>query len=123
MKYGAKTADINTKNINIKPKVKSYDTIREEVANKWNEEEIIIKAKEIIDNLINENSLNRMDKISTKYNLKINSLKININNNDLPKDFYETYLEKINEVSAADVKRVANKYFNYPNGTRIIVVG
>ncbi len=48
---------------------------------------------------------------------------LNIKLNDLPKDFYETYLEKINAVSAADVKRVANKYFNYPNGTRIIVVG
>jgi predicted Zn-dependent peptidase len=48
---------------------------------------------------------------------------VDIKLNDLPKDFYETYLEKINAVSAEDVKRVANKYFNYPNGTRIIVVG
>jgi len=48
---------------------------------------------------------------------------VDIKLNDLPKDFYETYLEKINAVSAADVKRVANRYFNYPNGTRIIVVG
>jgi len=48
---------------------------------------------------------------------------LNIKLNDLPKDFYETYLEKINAVSAEDVKRVANRYFNYPNGTRIIVVG
>ncbi len=48
---------------------------------------------------------------------------VDIKLNDLPKDFYETYLEKINAVSAEDVKRVANRYFNYPNGTRIIVVG
>ena len=48
---------------------------------------------------------------------------LNIKINDLPKDFYETYLEKINVVSAEDVRRVANKYFNYPNGTRIVVVG
>ena len=37
-------------------------------------------------------------------------------------DFYETYLEKINAVTAEDVKRVANKYFKIAN-TRIIVVG
>lgn len=42
--------------------------------------------------------------------------------NDLPKDFYKTYLQKINAVTAEDVQRVAQKYFNYDN-TRIIVVG
>ena len=47
---------------------------------------------------------------------------LNIKLNDLPKDFYETYLEKINAVSASDVKRVANKYYKLAN-TRIIVVG
>lgn len=46
----------------------------------------------------------------------------NIIINDLPKDFYKTYLQKINAVSAEDVQRVAQKYFNY-NNTRIIVVG
>ncbi len=47
---------------------------------------------------------------------------LNIKLNELPKDFYETYLEKINAVSASDVKRVANKYYKLAN-TRIIVVG
>lgn len=47
---------------------------------------------------------------------------LNIKLNDLPEDFYETYLEKINAVTAEDVKRVANKYFKIAN-TRIIVVG
>jgi predicted Zn-dependent peptidase len=47
---------------------------------------------------------------------------LNIKLNDLPEDFYETYLEKINDVTAEDVKRVANKYFKIAN-TRIIVVG
>ena len=50
------------------------------------------------------------------------SYALNIKLNDLPKDFYETYLEKINAVSASDVKRVANKYYKLAN-TRIIVVG
>ncbi|MEO6288699.1 MAG: insulinase family protein, partial [Ginsengibacter sp.] len=42
--------------------------------------------------------------------------------NNLPKDFYKTYLQKINAVTAADVQRVAQKYFNYSN-TRIVIVG
>jgi zinc protease len=42
--------------------------------------------------------------------------------NGLPKDFYKTYLQKINAVSAEDVQRVAQKYFNY-NNTRVVVVG
>ncbi len=47
---------------------------------------------------------------------------LNIKINDLPDDFYSTYLEKINEVSTEDVTRVANKYFKSENA-RIVVVG
>ncbi len=47
---------------------------------------------------------------------------LNIKMNDLPADFYETYLEKINAVSKADVKRVANTYFKPENG-RMVVIG
>lgn len=46
----------------------------------------------------------------------------NILLNNLPKDFYRTYLQKINAVTADDILRVAKKYFNYSN-TRIVVVG
>jgi len=42
--------------------------------------------------------------------------------NNLPQDFYRTYLQKINAVTADDVLRVANKYFNYDD-TRIVVTG
>lgn len=42
--------------------------------------------------------------------------------NKLPKDFYRTYLQKINAITVADIKRVAEKYFN-TSGTRIFVVG
>ncbi len=45
---------------------------------------------------------------------------LNIAINQLPEDFYKTYLEKINAVSIADVQRVANKYFNIDNA-RIVV--
>ncbi len=47
---------------------------------------------------------------------------LNIKINNLPADFYTTYLEKINAVSKEDVKRVANKYFKTENA-QIIVVG
>lgn len=47
---------------------------------------------------------------------------LNIKLNKLPKDFYTKYLEKINAVTAEDVKRVANKYFK-PENARIVVVG
>lgn len=47
---------------------------------------------------------------------------LNIELNDLPKDFYTTYLQKINAVTAEDVNRVANTYFK-PENSRIVVVG
>lgn len=47
---------------------------------------------------------------------------LNIKLNDLPKDFYATYLQKINAVTAEDVTRVANKYFKAEN-SRVVVVG
>ncbi len=50
------------------------------------------------------------------------SYALNIKLNDLPKDFYTTYLQKINAVTANDVKRVANEYMKTDNA-RIVVVG
>jgi predicted Zn-dependent peptidase len=47
---------------------------------------------------------------------------LNIKINNLPTDFYETYLAKINAVTTDDVMRVAKKYFTSENA-RFIVVG
>lgn len=47
---------------------------------------------------------------------------LNIIINNLPEDFYETYLTKINAVTAEDIQRVAQKYFSVDNA-RIIVTG
>ncbi len=47
---------------------------------------------------------------------------LNIKLNNLPSDFYKTYLSKINAVTIEDVQRVANKYFK-PENARIIIVG
>ncbi|WP_299367432.1 insulinase family protein, partial [Winogradskyella sp.] len=46
---------------------------------------------------------------------------LNIKLNDLPQDFYTTYLQKINDVSVEDVTRVANKYLGA--NQRIVIVG
>lgn len=47
---------------------------------------------------------------------------LNIETQNLPNDFYENYLKKINAVTAEDVKRVANKYFKLENA-RVVVTG
>jgi zinc protease len=47
---------------------------------------------------------------------------VNTKINELPEDFYATYLKKINAVSIEDVQRVANKYFTADNA-RFIIVG
>ncbi len=46
----------------------------------------------------------------------------NILIDNLPADFYKTYLQKVNAVTADDILRVAQKYMSYDN-TRIVVVG
>lgn len=52
----------------------------------------------------------------------IASYALNIRTNNLPKDFYQTFLQKINAVTAADIQRVANKYYQTDN-MRIVIAG
>ncbi len=47
---------------------------------------------------------------------------LNIETEDLPKDYYQNYLKKINAVTAEDVQRVAKKYFQVDN-SRIVIAG
>ncbi|MGM0634633.1 MAG: M16 family metallopeptidase [Bacteroidota bacterium] len=47
---------------------------------------------------------------------------LNIETNDLPEDFYETYLERMDEVTVEDVNRVAKKYLK-PNQLRFVIGG
>lgn len=47
---------------------------------------------------------------------------LDIETENLPKDFYETYLQKLNAVTAEDVQRVANKYFKIDEA-RIVIAG
>jgi predicted Zn-dependent peptidase len=47
---------------------------------------------------------------------------LDIKLNNLPEDFYATYLQKINEVTAEDVTRVSQKYMK-PENARIVIIG
>lgn len=47
---------------------------------------------------------------------------LDIKTENLPEDFYENYLQKINDVSVEDVQRVAKKYFQVDNA-RIVIAG
>ncbi|WP_405400583.1 M16 family metallopeptidase [Maribacter sp. Asnod2-G09] len=47
---------------------------------------------------------------------------LNVEKENLPKDFYKTFLEKLDKVSKEEVESAAKKYFNVDNA-RVIVVG
>ena len=47
---------------------------------------------------------------------------LNIETEDLPKDFYKTYLERINAITVEDVQAAAKKYFSVDNA-RVVVAG
>ena len=60
--------------------------------------------------------------MSTENKSLLADFAVNIKSLNLPNDFYETFIEKIDAVSKEDVKRIANKYLK-PKNLRIIVVG
>ena len=47
---------------------------------------------------------------------------LNIERYGLPSDYYETYLAKVNAVTAEDIQRVARKYI-HPDNANVVVVG
>lgn len=47
---------------------------------------------------------------------------LNIETEGLPKDFYKTYLERINAITVADVQQAAGKHFSTEN-TQVVVTG
>ncbi len=48
--------------------------------------------------------------------------KLNILTEDLPEDYYDTYLERINAITKEDVQRAAQEYFKVDN-SRIVIAG
>ena len=60
--------------------------------------------------------------MSTQYPSTIADIAVTREIQKLPEDFYSNYFKNIEAVTAADVKRVANKYIKY-NNLRFIIVG
>ena len=102
------------------------------VRNMVTDSAVVEALKEI--NRIKTETVNEQDLIDTKAKYVGNFIMglekpqtvanyaLNIKLNNLPADFYTTYLQKINAVTADDVKRIANKYFKSENA-RIVIVG
>ena len=91
--------------------------------------EIIAEIKNMQDGKITEEELNNA---KAKYNgsfalgmedpERTASYASDILINNLPKDYYRTFLQKINAVTIQDVQRVSTKYFSKDN-SRIVIVG
>lgn len=47
---------------------------------------------------------------------------LNIEKENLPKDFYKTYLERLDKITVSDVQKAAQKYFSSSNA-RVVVAG
>jgi len=60
--------------------------------------------------------------LSLEDSQNVAQLALNVKLNNLPPDYYETYLERINKVTAEDVKKAANAHFKVDNA-RIVIVG
>lgn len=91
--------------------------------------EMVKEIRNIRENLVNNNQLSLAKaKFTGNFVMALErpetiaNYALNIETQNLPKDFYENYLRKINAVTADDVKRVANKYFKIDRA-RIVVVG
>lgn len=73
---------------------------------------------------LNEAKDRMLNSLVFRYDSKTDILNERISNeyNGLPQDYFDQYVEDLKEVSAADVKRVANEYLK-PDQVQILVVG
>lgn len=117
--------------IDIDQYVSSFDafaSVRTEVAHKAIEE-FINELQRIQETQVSTNEL-ALAKATITGDFVINSqnpgtiatLTLSKIINKLPNDFYKDYLQKVTAVTAADIQRVAKKYYNTKN-TRIVVTG
>ncbi|MGB0430290.1 MAG: M16 family metallopeptidase, partial [Bacteroidia bacterium] len=91
--------------------------------------EILKEMKMMVDELVTEDELQRV-KSSLKGSFSrglenpqtIASYALNTSLYNLPKDYYNTYLQRVEAVTVADVKKAAKKYMK-PENCYIVVVG
>ncbi len=91
--------------------------------------EILKEMKRLRNEKVGEDELNRFKNYLTgsfsrslERPQTIASFALNIEKYNLPKDYYKTYLQKLNSVTADEIQAVAKKYLK-PKNANIIVVG
>ncbi|MBL7941678.1 MAG: insulinase family protein, partial [Flavobacteriales bacterium] len=91
--------------------------------------EFLYEMKRMVDELVPDSSLQTVKNImsgsfarSLERPQTIANFALNIEKYKLPKDYYETYLEKLNATTAVQVQGVATKFIR-PNNVNITVVG
>lgn len=85
--------------------------------NRMVEEPVSDKDLEIAKAVFAGNFVMQLEKPATVANYAVDILK-----QDLPEDFYETFLEKVDAITKEDVQRVSKKYLK-PENARIVVAG
>ena len=91
--------------------------------------EILFEMQRMVDEKVNEKELQRVkNSIKGSFSRRLEnpqtiaSFALNISRFDLPKDYYNTYLKKVEAVTLEDVQKAAKTYLK-PKNAHIIVVG
>lgn len=85
--------------------------------NRLKTEPVPAKELALVKNYLSGSFARSLENPQTVARFALNTIKYN-----LPKDYYENYLENLSRVSAADVMMMANKYIK-PDNAHIVVVG
>jgi zinc protease len=92
-------------------------------------EEILYEMKRLIDEPVDEGSLEMIKNYLTgnfarslESPATIAGFALSVKRYDLPKDYYATYLQRLNQVTASEVQKVASSYLK-PDNVIIVVVG
>ena len=111
-----------------KSRFRGYTSTREEVTDSA-VVEILNEIKKIREIDVTEKELNDVKAkyfgdfvLATESPSTIASYTVQIETQNLDKNYYKNYLSNINSITVSDVKNAANKYFNLDNG-QIIVTG
>ena len=111
-----------------KSRFRGYTSTREEVTDSA-VVEMLNEIKKIREIDVTEKELNDVKAkyfgnfvLATESPSTIANYTVQIETQNLDKDYYKNYLSNINSVTVSDVKNAANKYFNIDNG-QIVVTG
>ncbi|MCC6600982.1 MAG: insulinase family protein, partial [Crocinitomicaceae bacterium] len=91
--------------------------------------ELLYEMKQLVDQPVPDSTLNTIKNIITGNFARslerpqtVANFALNIEKYHLPKDYYETYLQKLNAVTVTDIQNAARKWLK-PENSHIVVVG